>query len=143
MSRTKRSEGWLWRAIRPLVIFAPLLIAAWSLVRFNSENSSSLLSFNQIHENVYIVSDVLLAFIVASYGIVFLGLCFYFLGAVNDLSKYKGDSNTVKFLNIVSLILLCAVLLTLILYLLTMAATCFDWLSQSLHEKLNIETIVW
>jgi hypothetical protein len=123
------------------VIFAPLLIAVWSLVRFNSEASNALLSFNQIHQNVYIVSDVLLAFIVASYGIVFLGLCVYFLSAVEDLNKYKGDSNTVKFLNTLSLILLCAVFLTLILYLVTMAATCFDWLSQSVHEKLNIETI--
>jgi hypothetical protein len=133
----------LWGAIRPIVIFAPLVIAVVWLVRFNNGSSGALLSFNQIHGNTYIVSDVLLAFIVASYVIVFLGLCFYFWGVINDLNKYAGDSSWIKFLNAFSLILLLTVFVALSFYLFAMYAICKGWVSQNVHETLNIEIIVW
>lgn len=143
MSTTKAAERSLWTKIRPLIIFAPLIVALWSLVRFNKGDSSLLLSFNQIHNNIFIVNDVLLAFILASYAIVFLGLCFYFWAAVTDLNTDAGPNSTIKRLNAFSLILLALVLLTLTLYLLTMGVTCLSWWSQDIHEALNIETIVW
>ena len=142
MKLSKQFYRRVWAAVRTIVIFAPLIIAVVWLVQFDRGTNRALLSFNQIHQNIFVVNDVLLAFIVASYGVVFLGLCFYFWGAVGDLNKYTGSSNTVKLLNALCLILLFAVFATLILYLFIMLATCSGWWSESIHEKLNIETIV-
>lgn len=132
---------WVWVTVRGALIFLPLFMAVLWLVLFNNGNDS-LLSFNQIHDNVYIVNNVLLAFIVASYFVVFLGLCLYFVESIRDLNSYRGDSNTVKSLNTVSLISLAVALVALILYLAIIYITCSGSWSESTHEYFDIETIV-
>jgi hypothetical protein len=140
--KTSTTRKRLWIVIRPLVIFAPLIITTTLLVRFNSGSSNLLLSFNRIYQNNYIVNDVLLAFIVASYAVVFVGLCFYFWEAISDLFKHSGERGAIKACNTISLALLFAVGITLIGYLAIMFITCIGGWSEELHEFFDIDFIV-
>jgi hypothetical protein len=140
----KTASRWrrLWIVVRPLVIFAPLIITAALLVRFNSGSSNRLLSFNRIYQNNYIINDVLLAFIVASYAVVFIGLFLYFWEAVSDLFKHTGDRSAIKACNAISLVLLFAVAITLVVYLAIMFVTCIGGWSEEIHEFFDIDFIV-
>ncbi len=110
--------------LKACIIFAPLILAIYYVREFESGKSDFLLRFNNIDGNTHLINNVLLAFIVASYLVVFIGLGLYLWSILFDLSGYIGNGRAVRLLNTLSLALLLIIAFALFFYLVVVAIAC-------------------
>jgi hypothetical protein len=127
MKLSSQFRFWLRVAIKAAVIFSPLLLVGCYLIRFEHGGGEILKAFNEIRGNSYFIDDVLLAFIVASYVVVVIGLILYFVEIVNDLGGYSGSKKLlIERLNGIAITLLVFVAAALVLYLGLIVLACVD-----------------
>jgi len=118
-----------------LGVFLPLLAAMFLIVAYGfGWNTFALL--NRVEGNTFVINDVLFLLIVASYGVVFIGLLFALLGTGDDLFAYKGVNASIKKLDKASLVILIGVCFLLFIYLGMMCAALFGL------KSLGVETLI-